>query len=110
MLEYDGELVMEQLTPRFWEQLQSLQPFGMGNPEPVFVARGVSLLGEPKVMREKHIKLKLRRYVSSAAGQAATKAPPPPRAGRSRAAWMRWAGGWPIVCRMSRSPAALPWT
>jgi single-stranded-DNA-specific exonuclease len=67
LLEYDGELTMEQVTPRFWEQLRMLQPFGMGNPEPVFVARGVRLLGEPKVMREKHLKLKLRRYASSAA-------------------------------------------
>jgi single-stranded-DNA-specific exonuclease len=62
-LEFDGELKMEQVTPRFWEQLRSLQPFGMGNPEPVFVARGVTLMGQPKVMREKHLKLKLRRYV-----------------------------------------------
>jgi single-stranded-DNA-specific exonuclease len=66
LLEYDGELTMEQVTPRFWEQLRMLQPFGMGNPEPVFIARSVALLGEPKVMREKHLKLKLRRYASSA--------------------------------------------
>jgi single-stranded-DNA-specific exonuclease len=62
VLEFDGELTMEQVTPRFWEQLRALQPFGMGNPEPVFVARGVTLMGEPRVMREKHLKLKLRRY------------------------------------------------
>ena len=64
VLEFDGELSMEQVTPRFWEQLRALQPFGTGNPEPVFVARGVTLLGQPKVMREKHLKLKLRRYVN----------------------------------------------
>ena len=40
----------------------------MGNPEPVFAARGVTLMGEPKVMREKHMKLKLRRYENSQAG------------------------------------------
>jgi single-stranded-DNA-specific exonuclease len=40
----------------------------MGNPEPVFVARGATLIGEPKVMREKHMKLKLRRYVGSQNG------------------------------------------
>ncbi len=62
-LEFDGELTMDQVTPRLWEQLRALQPFGTGNPEPVFVARGVTLMGQPKVMREKHLKLKLRRYV-----------------------------------------------
>jgi len=66
VLEFDGELPMEQVTPRFWESLRALQPFGMSNPEPVFVARGVTLMGEPKVMREKHLKLRLRRYTQSA--------------------------------------------
>jgi len=68
VLEYDGELAMDEITPRFWEQLRMLQPFGMGNPEPVFMAHGASLIGEPKVMREKHLKLKLRRYVKSQPG------------------------------------------
>jgi single-stranded-DNA-specific exonuclease len=64
VLEFDGELTMDQITPRFLEQLKALQPFGAGNPEPVFVARGVTLMGQPKVMREKHLKMKLRRYVN----------------------------------------------
>jgi len=68
VLEYDAELTMDEITPRLWEQLRSLQPFGMGNPEPVFLARAVTLMGEPKVMREKHLKLKLRRYGSTPAG------------------------------------------
>ena len=72
VLEYDAELTMEEVTPRLWEQLRSLQPFGMGNPEPVFLARGVTLMGEARVLREKHLKLKLRRYASAGAGAAGT--------------------------------------
>jgi single-stranded-DNA-specific exonuclease len=72
VLEFDGELTMEQITPRFWESLRSLQPFGMGNPEPIFVARGVILMGQPKVMREKHLKLKLRRYLKASSGALAS--------------------------------------
>ncbi len=68
VLEFDGELTMEQVTPRLWEQLRALQPFGMGNPEPVFMARGVIVMGEPKVMREKHMKLKLQRYARAQNG------------------------------------------
>jgi single-stranded-DNA-specific exonuclease len=71
VLEYDAELTMDEVTPRLWEQLRSLQPFGMGNPEPVFLARGATLMGEPKVMREKHMKLKLRRYASGESGAMA---------------------------------------
>jgi len=68
MREYDGELTMEQVTPRFWESLRALQPFGMGNPEPVFVTRGATVMGEPRVMREKHLKLKLRRCANGQPG------------------------------------------
>ncbi|MDR3764838.1 MAG: single-stranded-DNA-specific exonuclease RecJ [Acidobacteriota bacterium] len=59
--EYDAELGLEQVTPRFWEALSSLQPFGMANPEPVFLARGARLMEGPRVMKEKHLKFKLRR-------------------------------------------------
>ncbi len=91
MLEYDGELTMEQVTPRFWEQLRALQPFGMGNPEPVFVARGVTLMGEPKVMREKHMKLKLRRYTHCRQPGASGARP-----GRA------WVGAWRIALKQNR--------
>ena len=66
------------------------------------MARGVSLLGEPKVMREKHIKLKLRRYVSSAASgcRAATNAPP---AGRALARGLD-ALGWGMAHRLQNEP------
>ena len=102
LLEYDGELTMEQVTPRFWEQLRSLQPFGMGNPEPVFVARGVSLIGEPKVMREKHMKLKLRRYVSTANGHAAKGAAP--ASGAQALARGLDALGWGMAHRLENEP------
>jgi single-stranded-DNA-specific exonuclease len=70
VLEYDAELTLDAVTPRLWEQLRTLQPFGMGNPEPVFLARDVSMMGEARVLREKHLKLKLRRYGNAGAGEA----------------------------------------
>jgi single-stranded-DNA-specific exonuclease len=63
-LEYDAELALDLVTPRLWEQLRALRPFGAGNPEPVFLARGATLMGAPKVLREKHLKLKVRRFAS----------------------------------------------
>ncbi len=106
VLEFDGELTMEQVTPRLWEQLCCLQPFGMGNPEPVFVARGVTLMGEPKVMREKHVKLKLRRYENSAdraagvGGNAAKAAAP----GMQALARGLDALGWRMAHRLEAEP------
>ncbi len=33
----------------------------MGNPEPVFAARGVRVLVPPRVLKEKHVKMRLRQ-------------------------------------------------
>ncbi len=61
VLETDGDLALDEITPALWEDLNRLLPFGMGNPEPVFVARGTRILTEPKIIKDKHLKLKLAR-------------------------------------------------
>ncbi len=58
-LNFDAELSLDQVTPDIFQILQRLQPFGVGNPQPVFAARTVRLAAPPRVMKEKHIKLKL---------------------------------------------------
>ena len=40
--------------------LRLLEPYGTGNHEPAFVARGVKLIAPPKILKDKHIKLKLK--------------------------------------------------
>jgi single-stranded-DNA-specific exonuclease len=37
-----------------------LEPYGVGNPEPVFAARSVRVTAPPRILKEKHVKLKLR--------------------------------------------------
>ncbi len=58
-LAVDAELELEQITPALYEAVQRLQPFGMDNPEPVFAARRVKVLQSPRVLKEKHVKLRL---------------------------------------------------
>jgi single-stranded-DNA-specific exonuclease len=36
-----------------------LEPFGQGNPEPVFTARAVRMMAPPKILKDKHVKLRL---------------------------------------------------
>ena len=60
VLEFDGELDLTDVTPELFHALQLLEPFGMANSEPVFAARGVQLVAPPKILKDKHVKLKLR--------------------------------------------------
>ena len=60
ILDLDGELDLAEITPDLFQALQLLEPYGMGNPEPVFASRAVQLTAPPRVLKDKHIKLKLR--------------------------------------------------
>jgi single-stranded-DNA-specific exonuclease len=66
-LNFDAELSLDQVTPEFFNLLQKLEPFGVGNPQPVFTAHGVRLMASPRVMKDKHVKLKLSPALTSLA-------------------------------------------
>src|SRR5207245_1215771 len=57
--EVDGQLRLDEITPPLFQALRLLEPYGVGNPEPVFCARGVRLAAPPRFLKEKHVKLKL---------------------------------------------------
>jgi len=61
LLEIDAELNLTDVTPELYQVLQKLEPYGMANPEPIFAARGAQLVAPPKILKEKHVKLKLRQ-------------------------------------------------
>jgi single-stranded-DNA-specific exonuclease len=58
-LNFDAKLSLDQVTPELFQLLSRLEPFGVGNPEPVFSATGTRLMAPPRVIKEKHVKLKL---------------------------------------------------
>ena len=60
ILDLDADLGLTEVTPDLFRALQLLEPYGMGNPEPIFAARGVQLVAPPRILKDKHIKLKLR--------------------------------------------------
>jgi single-stranded-DNA-specific exonuclease len=70
VLQLDAELSLEQVTPQLLQALHLLEPFGVGNPEPVFGARGVQLTAPPRMLKEKHVKLKLRAGEASGTNSA----------------------------------------
>ncbi|MDT5261305.1 MAG: single-stranded-DNA-specific exonuclease, partial [Acidobacteriota bacterium] len=55
-LEYDMDLSAESLRLELCSELEVLEPFGAGWPRPVFVTRGLRVVGEPRVLKERHLK------------------------------------------------------
>lgn len=60
-LVYDAEIPFSQLSLDFLASYELLHPFGNSNPQPVFVARGVSLSRPPYHMKNNHLRLMLRQ-------------------------------------------------
>jgi single-stranded-DNA-specific exonuclease len=60
-LAIDAEIPLGSVTPELLKNLERLEPFGHGNREPVFSSQGVSLLLPPKIIKEKHIKLRVNQ-------------------------------------------------
>ncbi len=58
-LKIDALVSSQTLSLDLVQELKQFEPFGMGNPRPKFVTRDLFLAGEPFVMKEKHLKLKL---------------------------------------------------
>jgi single-stranded-DNA-specific exonuclease len=59
VLHYDAEVGLDAINRDFWMLLQKLEPFGAGNPVPVFVARQARLVQPARVLKEKHLKLRV---------------------------------------------------
>jgi single-stranded-DNA-specific exonuclease len=59
-LDLDADLDLTEIGPELFHALELLEPYGMGNPEPVFAARGVQLAAPPRILKDKHVKLKVR--------------------------------------------------
>jgi single-stranded-DNA-specific exonuclease len=55
----DLELRSESVTFPQARELEALEPFGAGNPRPVFVTKNLRCLSEPKVIKDRHLKMRL---------------------------------------------------
>lgn len=55
----DAELPAEAVTLKLAEELRRLEPFGAGNPQPVFLTRGLRITSEPRVLKERHLKMRV---------------------------------------------------
>jgi single-stranded-DNA-specific exonuclease len=81
-LRLDHELELSQLNVDLLHWHEMLQPFGNGNPQPLFFARQVEPAGAPRVVNDKHLILRLRQQASHRRAVyfdgATSNLPPPP--------------------------------
>jgi single-stranded-DNA-specific exonuclease len=59
-LDCSAELPLHQIDTSFYQSLRLLEPYGMGNEEPVFIARNLILDTPPQIMKDEHIRMRLR--------------------------------------------------
>lgn len=83
----DIELSVGELTMELLEAQERLGPFGIGNPYPAYLLRGVRPQGRPRILKEKHVSFELAgNGVTSRAiwfnafekGGEPSQIPPPP--------------------------------
>jgi single-stranded-DNA-specific exonuclease len=58
-LSIDSELDLSHIDMRFWKLLNQFEPFGPGNLRPVFVSRGVRVVGVPTIVGKGHLKMRV---------------------------------------------------
>lgn len=59
-IDIDDELAFTKIDRHLIRAIEQLEPFGVGNPRPVFGTRNARLLQPVRTMKEKHCKLRLR--------------------------------------------------
>ena len=55
----DAEIALPDLSPDLLAELEQLAPHGYGNPPPVFALREARLAASPRLIQNKHLKMKL---------------------------------------------------
>src|SRR5436189_4430222 len=78
----DDELAFTDINVEFLRWHEMLQPFGNGNPQPLFFAREIEPVAPPRIVNDKHLIFRLRQgdrhrraaYFNGVAAQL----PPPP--------------------------------
>lgn len=58
-LNVDAWISLGDVEMRLYEELQRMKPFGVGNRTPVWAAREVQVVGQPRILKEKHVKMTL---------------------------------------------------
>jgi single-stranded-DNA-specific exonuclease len=56
----DSYIKIDHITDKFYSILSQMDPYGPGNMQPVFATNDLEVLGEPLILKEKHLKLTVK--------------------------------------------------
>ncbi|MCX7983899.1 MAG: single-stranded-DNA-specific exonuclease RecJ [Bacteroidetes bacterium] len=70
VIHIDTEIFLTDITPKFVRVLAEFAPFGPENMRPIFAARNVELVGQPRIVGKNHLRFKVRsgNFVMDAIG------------------------------------------
>jgi single-stranded-DNA-specific exonuclease len=89
-LEFDRELPLGEITPELFQVLLLLEPFGMENREPIFIARAVRLMTPPQAVKDKHVRLRVAPAVNPKHDCPVTGESPAPKQSSSSSSSSSW--------------------
>ncbi|CAN1565126.1 RecJ Single-stranded DNA-specific exonuclease [Spirosomataceae bacterium] len=55
----DIKIDLSEISPKFYRIMKQMAPFGPHNMQPIFVSENLSLSAEPRILKEKHLKLEV---------------------------------------------------
>jgi len=59
VIEIDCELPIKLARAEILREIRLFEPYGCGNPEPVFETHGVEVVAPPRSLKDKHLKLRV---------------------------------------------------
>lgn len=68
-LDYDANISLDDISLDLFDAVQQLRPYGMGNPEPVLAACSTKVATPPKIIKDKHLKLRISQKDSQQNGR-----------------------------------------
>jgi single-stranded-DNA-specific exonuclease len=72
-LDYDAEIALTSINPELFTWIGRCAPFGIGNPEPVFLTRNATLAAPVRLIKDRHVCLLLTQTDGQIDGQVQTK-------------------------------------
>lgn len=64
VLEIDAHVELSEINYPLIKEIESLEPFGLGNPEPLLGSKGLEVIS-PRIVKDNHVKMKLRQNKQS---------------------------------------------